>query len=681
MKKMLAIVLCIILTAGLFTVSLAADTAYYVDATAGNDSNPGTLAAPWKTISKVNSVTFSPGDTILFKCGESWTTTLLTPSSGTSDSYITYGAYGTGSKPIIRGLNVTGKSYVVVQDIEFKNDSNDYPVFISGSNHIRILDCNIFADTNNTSWAALDMQMNSNYNEISGCSIEHRNLTRQADAVNMKRNANYNLIKDNYIGKATHYSLNLEGSNVTYPDYTCNYNIIQGNTIYNPEGAMVEFCSNSNNNVFERNNVSGGKSTSFCNNKPCTLKNVSMNNIIRYNILHDNPSTNSDGINSLTYRYTKGNLLAGLTPSTNATSPFPTNISYTTNGNKTSGNYADLGTGIKWITFDLGQSKDVNDIKVWHCFSDGRTYHDVIVQLSNQPDFSSGVTTVFNNDTDNTAGQGNGSDSEYAEKYYGKDIPFTTVNARYIRLWSNGSTADTSSHYVEVAAYLADPVNVATYNYTYNNDIINIAGYPIFLGWSAAAGEGIYYNYYKNNIVSNGNSTNNYQLSIWDEISVIHDNYFTNNNFYKLGVTNVYRFYNLNHTDAYSVDQINSSDPTHFLNNIQQDPQLDSDFCPVAGSPCIDGGDYLTKTTSTGKGTIIPVRDPGCFTNGFGLITGDTISVGGKTAVVVSVDLTAKTLTLDRSITWRDGTFVTLPFNGSKPDIGALERLGRRQYK
>jgi hypothetical protein len=45
--------------------SLAAT--YYVDATNGNDVNNGlSPEAPWKTIAKVNSSRFNPGDQILF---------------------------------------------------------------------------------------------------------------------------------------------------------------------------------------------------------------------------------------------------------------------------------------------------------------------------------------------------------------------------------------------------------------------------------------------------------------------------------------------------------------------------------------------------------------------------------------------------------------------------------------
>ena len=55
-------------------------TNYFVDITNGNDTNSGTTSElPWKTINKVNleMSTFSAGDSILFKKGETWKGTRL----------------------------------------------------------------------------------------------------------------------------------------------------------------------------------------------------------------------------------------------------------------------------------------------------------------------------------------------------------------------------------------------------------------------------------------------------------------------------------------------------------------------------------------------------------------------------------------------------------------------------
>jgi hypothetical protein len=47
-------------------LSALAQTTYYVSRKGGSDTNSGTSAvAPWKTLAKVSSVTFKPGDKIL----------------------------------------------------------------------------------------------------------------------------------------------------------------------------------------------------------------------------------------------------------------------------------------------------------------------------------------------------------------------------------------------------------------------------------------------------------------------------------------------------------------------------------------------------------------------------------------------------------------------------------------
>ncbi len=78
---------------------------YYVDATSGNDANDGASSGrPWKTVAKVHDTTFAAGDTILFKRGEVWRESLyLDKSSGSAGKPITFGAYGTGAKPLFLG--------------------------------------------------------------------------------------------------------------------------------------------------------------------------------------------------------------------------------------------------------------------------------------------------------------------------------------------------------------------------------------------------------------------------------------------------------------------------------------------------------------------------------------------------------------------------------------------------
>ncbi len=80
-------------------------TVFYVSQSTGNDSNEGTLAAPWQTIAKVNAQSFAPGTSVLFKRGDVWREQLkLKPFySGIAGNPIVVDAYGTGLNPIIQG--------------------------------------------------------------------------------------------------------------------------------------------------------------------------------------------------------------------------------------------------------------------------------------------------------------------------------------------------------------------------------------------------------------------------------------------------------------------------------------------------------------------------------------------------------------------------------------------------
>jgi len=77
---------------------------FYVDSKTGKDSNKGTESSkPWKTLLKVNSELFKPGDSILFKAGESWQGQLILKSAGSEGFPIVISRYGSGAKPLIDG--------------------------------------------------------------------------------------------------------------------------------------------------------------------------------------------------------------------------------------------------------------------------------------------------------------------------------------------------------------------------------------------------------------------------------------------------------------------------------------------------------------------------------------------------------------------------------------------------
>lgn len=130
-------------------------------------------------------------------------------------------------------------------------------------------------------------------------------------------------------------------------------------------------------------------------------------------------------------------------------------IAFVTDGKKSGedGYYVELGPMLQWVQIDLGKAQEIQAVVAWHYHSQARVYRDVVVQVADDKDFVSGVTTVFNNDHDNSSGLGAGRDKEYIETFDGKLFDGKGVKARYVRLYSAGNTSNDMNHYVEVEVY------------------------------------------------------------------------------------------------------------------------------------------------------------------------------------------------------------------------------------
>ena len=121
---------------------------YYVDATGGADGNTGlSSGSAWQTLTKVNSITYSPGDSILFKKGEIWYGSIVVGASGNAINPITYSSYGTGAKPRIEGgILISAGSWT-----KTAGRTNVYEASIAGYN----LD-SVFAGLFGTVWYGAD---------------------------------------------------------------------------------------------------------------------------------------------------------------------------------------------------------------------------------------------------------------------------------------------------------------------------------------------------------------------------------------------------------------------------------------------------------------------------------------------------------------------------------------------
>jgi hypothetical protein len=122
------------------------------------------------------------------------------------------------------------------------------------------------------------------------------------------------------------------------------------------------------------------------------------------------------------------------------------------------GSYVELGPAVQWAQIDLGTAAEIYAVVVWHYHAEGRVYHDVIVQLADDPDFIDNVRTIYNNDFDNSSGLGLGKALEYIDDFRGKLIDAKNARGepargRYVRLYSRGNTSNDLNHYIEVAVY------------------------------------------------------------------------------------------------------------------------------------------------------------------------------------------------------------------------------------
>ena len=130
-------------------------------------------------------------------------------------------------------------------------------------------------------------------------------------------------------------------------------------------------------------------------------------------------------------------------------------LEFATDGDKYSeeGYFVELDTGLQWLQVDLAKEAELYAAVVWHFHSQKRVYHDVIIQISDDPEFATNVTTVFNNDHDDSAGMGQGADPAYIETNRGRLIPVDAVSGRYVRAYSQGNTTDDLNHVVEVDVF------------------------------------------------------------------------------------------------------------------------------------------------------------------------------------------------------------------------------------
>ena len=104
---------------------------FYVDSMAGQDTNNGfSDKHAFKTLERISSVKFRPGDHVLLKRGCTFSGKLILKSvSGSEEQPVVIRAYGeSAGKPIIdaqgyhSGIHIVGSQHIQISDIEVTND-------------------------------------------------------------------------------------------------------------------------------------------------------------------------------------------------------------------------------------------------------------------------------------------------------------------------------------------------------------------------------------------------------------------------------------------------------------------------------------------------------------------------------------------------------------------------------
>lgn len=96
---------------------------YYVS-TRGRDTNPGSLARPWRTLARVARGTYRPGDRVLLRGGQTFTGSLYLDEAtcrSTAESPLTIGSYGGGRATVASGnasaLVLAGLAGIRIEDL------------------------------------------------------------------------------------------------------------------------------------------------------------------------------------------------------------------------------------------------------------------------------------------------------------------------------------------------------------------------------------------------------------------------------------------------------------------------------------------------------------------------------------------------------------------------------------
>ncbi len=234
-------------------------TDYYVDKTAGNDSNDGSISSPWQNCPGMDeyndSGNLSSGDTVYFDSADTWTSgsgnSVLDTAAG-----VTYdgASWGSGTRAKLQPTTALTEGVVVIEvsNVTFKGFE---------------------VDGNSKDFDGIDINYPTPSSDISNITIENVEVHH----VGQTDDYNYGII----IGSINGYTT----SNVTIKDSVVHDTAHEGICLY-PSSDAANQISNitvQNNEVY----TTGTQNSDFGNG--ILIKNYVNSAVVEFNYIHDNP--------------------------------------------------------------------------------------------------------------------------------------------------------------------------------------------------------------------------------------------------------------------------------------------------------------------------------------------------------------------------------------------------------
>ncbi len=233
---------------------------YYV-APSGNDSNRGSMGAPWKTISYAITKT-KPGDTLLvrggtYNEGEIW---IRSEMGGADGKYLTISAFPYETPVFTNGNRgmIVDASYVRVIGLHFQNGKSLYNVDWAGlSHHVEFIN-NYFSGE--FSWEAIGITGDSNLVQGNVMTLSGSSVGTQGHGIYASQGA-HTIIRNNTISGMTGYGIHIfdQRRAAGEPPRLINDFLVEGNVIFGSKeraGIIVSAYDEAKaQNVVIRNNI------------------------------------------------------------------------------------------------------------------------------------------------------------------------------------------------------------------------------------------------------------------------------------------------------------------------------------------------------------------------------------------------------------------------------------------